>query len=57
MTTDQASTRDISLPAQRVVVTGGAGFVGSWMCQRLLDLGADVVCIDNFLTGTPANLR
>ncbi|HET6628102.1 MAG TPA: UDP-glucuronic acid decarboxylase family protein, partial [Nocardioidaceae bacterium] len=47
----------ISLPAQRVVVTGGAGFVGSWMCQRLLDLGADVVCIDNFLTGTPANLR
>jgi dTDP-glucose 4,6-dehydratase len=44
------------LAAHRVVVTGGAGFVGSWMCERLLVLGAEVVCVDNFLTGSPANL-
>jgi dTDP-glucose 4,6-dehydratase len=41
---------------RRVVVTGGAGFVGSWVCERLLELGTEVVCVDNFLTGTPANL-
>jgi dTDP-glucose 4,6-dehydratase len=41
---------------RRVVVTGGAGFVGSWVCERLLDLGAEVVCVDNFVTGTPDNL-
>src|SRR4051794_17666728 len=40
----------------RVVVTGGAGFVGSWVCERLLDLGAEVVCVDCFLTGSRANL-
>jgi len=42
---------------KRVVVTGGAGFVGSWVCERLLDLGAEVVCVDNLLTGTADNLR
>jgi len=41
----------------RVVVTGGAGFVGSWVCARLLELGADVVCVDNFVTGSTDNLR
>jgi len=40
----------------RVVVTGGAGFVGSWVCERLLELDAEVVCVDNFVTGTPDNL-
>jgi dTDP-glucose 4,6-dehydratase len=45
------------LSARRAVVTGGAGFVGSWMCERLLDLGMEVVCVDNFLTGTPANIQ
>jgi dTDP-glucose 4,6-dehydratase len=40
----------------RVVVTGGAGFLGSHLCERLLATGASVVCLDNFLTGTPANL-
>jgi dTDP-glucose 4,6-dehydratase len=39
-----------------VVVTGGAGFVGSWVCERLLDLGADVVCVDNFATGSWDNV-
>ncbi len=40
----------------RAVVTGGAGFLGSWACERLLERGFDVVCVDNFSTGTPANL-
>ncbi|MBX9388987.1 UDP-glucuronic acid decarboxylase family protein [Streptomonospora nanhaiensis] len=43
--------------ARRVVVTGGAGFVGSHLCERLLAEGADVVCIDNFATGSAENIR
>jgi UDPglucose 6-dehydrogenase len=38
------------------VLTGGAGFVGSHLAERLLDEDVDVVCIDNFLTGTPDNI-
>lgn len=45
-----------ALPQRRVVVTGGAGFVGSWLCERLVDLGAAVVCVDNFVTGSPVNV-
>jgi dTDP-glucose 4,6-dehydratase len=41
----------------RAVVTGGAGFLGSHLCERLLAEGYDVVCLDNFLTGTPANVE
>ena len=40
----------------RVVVTGGAGFLGSHLCTELVDRGAEVVCLDNFLTGAPANV-
>jgi dTDP-glucose 4,6-dehydratase len=40
----------------RAVVTGGAGFLGSHVCERLLDGGTEVWCLDNFLTGTPANV-
>jgi dTDP-glucose 4,6-dehydratase len=39
-----------------VVVTGGAGFLGSHLCERLLGDGRTVVCLDNFLTGAPANV-
>ncbi|GAC1610898.1 MAG: SDR family oxidoreductase [Mycobacteriales bacterium] len=39
-----------------VVVTGGAGFLGSHLCERLLVDGCDVVAVDNFLTGTPDNV-
>jgi UDP-glucuronate decarboxylase len=40
----------------RVLVTGGAGFIGSHLCERLLADGASVVCADNFFTGTRRNL-
>jgi dTDP-glucose 4,6-dehydratase len=42
--------------ARRVVVTGGAGFIGSHLCETLLHKGDEVVCLDNFLTGTPSNV-
>ena len=41
---------------KRVLVTGGAGFLGSHLCKRLLDDGCDVICVDNFFTGTKDNL-
>jgi UDP-glucuronate decarboxylase len=42
---------------KRVLVTGGAGFLGSHLCERLLAEGHDVLCVDNFYTGTKDNLR
>ena len=42
--------------SKRVLVTGGAGFVGSHLCKRLLDEGSDVLCVDNFFTGTRRNV-
>src|SRR5688572_11233699 len=41
---------------RRVLVTGGAGFIGSHLCERLLDAGWDVLCVDNFFTGTKDNI-
>ena len=41
---------------QRVVVTGGAGFLGSHLCERLLAEQCDVLCVDNFYTGTKRNV-
>jgi len=43
-------------PIRRAVVTGGTGFLGSHLCERLLDQGYEVVALDNFSTGTPANV-
>jgi UDP-glucuronate decarboxylase len=40
-----------------VLVTGGAGFIGSHLCDRLIEAGHDVVCLDNFFTGTKANIE
>jgi UDP-glucuronate decarboxylase len=40
----------------RVLVTGGAGFLGSHLCERLLDQGQEVLCVDNFSTGTRSNI-
>jgi UDP-glucuronate decarboxylase len=42
--------------ARRVMVTGGAGFLGSHLCERLLERGDDVLCVDNFYTGTKENV-
>jgi dTDP-glucose 4,6-dehydratase len=52
MTIRRAPSADL----RRVVVTGGAGFLGSHLCEALLSRGAEVVCLDNFLTGSPANV-
>ncbi|HXZ48471.1 MAG TPA: GDP-mannose 4,6-dehydratase, partial [Usitatibacter sp.] len=41
---------------RRVLVTGGAGFIGSHLCERLLADGCDVLCADNFFTGTKDNI-
>ena len=41
---------------KRVLVTGGAGFLGSFLCERLLNENCDVVCVDNFYTGTKRNI-
>jgi UDP-glucuronate decarboxylase len=41
---------------KRVLVTGGAGFLGSFLCERLLNEGNDVVCVDNFYTGAKRNI-
>lgn len=41
---------------KRILVTGGAGFLGSHLCERLLNDGNDVICLDNFFTGSKANI-
>ena len=41
---------------KRALVTGGAGFLGSHLCERLLKGGASVVCVDNYFTGTRRNI-
>ncbi len=42
---------------KRVLVTGGAGFIGSHLCERLLNEGNKVICLDNFLTGSKENIE
>ncbi len=42
---------------RRVLVTGGAGFIGSHLCRRLLERGEEVLCVDNFYTGRRENIR
>ena len=40
----------------KILVTGGAGFLGSHLCERLIEGGADVLCVDNFFTGSKVNI-
>lgn len=47
----------ISFEDQRVLVTGGAGFLGSWMCDTLLTSRAHVICVDNFASGRKENIE
>ena len=46
----------LHLPRKRVLVTGGAGFLGSHLCERLIARGDEVLCVDNFYTGTKDNV-
>lgn len=41
---------------KRILVTGGAGFIGSHLCERLLNEGNEVICVDNFFTGSKQNI-
>ena len=43
--------------SKKILITGGAGFIGSHLCERLLNEGNDVICLDNFFTGSKDNIR
>jgi UDP-glucuronate decarboxylase len=47
----------VLLNRKRILVTGGAGFLGSHLCSRLLDQGHDILCVDNFFTGMRRNIE
>jgi len=42
---------------KRILITGGAGFLGSHLCERLLHNGDEIICVDNYFTGNKANIR
>ncbi|WP_163329262.1 UDP-glucuronic acid decarboxylase family protein [Desulfurobacterium thermolithotrophum] len=42
---------------KRILITGGAGFIGSHLCEKLLNEGNEVICVDNFFTGTKDNIK
>ncbi len=46
----------LTLEGMTVLITGGAGFIGSWTCETLLNLGARVICLDNFASGLKDNI-
>lgn len=48
---------EMAIPSKTVLITGGAGFLGSHVCERLLDSGCHVVCVDNLVTGSRSNLE
>lgn len=50
------SNQSIGSKTKRILVTGGAGFLGSHLCERLVDQGHDVLCVDNFFTSQKTNV-
>lgn len=52
-----SDTSIINPTAKRIMVTGGAGFLGSHLCDRLVEAGHDVLCVDNYFTGRRGNVR
>ena len=42
---------------KKIVVTGGAGFIGSHLCEKLLSQGHEVICVDNYFTGSKNNVK
>jgi UDP-glucuronate decarboxylase len=53
----QRDLKEISFEDKRVLITGGAGFLGSWMCDTLIRCKADVTCIDNLTSGKLSNIE
>jgi len=51
------SDATLAAAPRRILVTGGAGFIGSHLCERLLQTGCEVLCVDNFFTGTQRNIE
>src|SRR4030066_1509055 len=45
-----------NLSSKRILITGGAGFLGSHLCEKLLNEGHEVICVDNFFTGRRSNI-
>lgn len=43
--------------SERVLITGGAGFLGSHLCDRMIQAGNEVICLDNYLTGRRKNIK
>src|SRR5437870_7214561 len=56
MKSEQFETRNSKLETKRILVTGGSGFIGSHLCDRLIDDGNEVICLDNLFTGRRENI-
>jgi UDP-glucuronate decarboxylase len=54
---DNSSSKRGTLGSKSILITGGAGFLGSHLCDRLLSAGHEVICVDNFFTGTKRNIE
>ncbi|MFC1503864.1 UDP-glucuronic acid decarboxylase family protein [Spirochaetota bacterium] len=52
----KSKKKNIIKAKKRIIVTGGAGFIGSYLCEKLLDAGNRVICIDNYFTGSKDNI-